>query len=352
MTKAATIETHRFLCLVVLAAMLIAMIPIGVAVFPYSVLADNTSTVTGNFTVNNGAPIVDNVTLHFDGGGSETGSMNPYTDNYEVWVGVTENGTFATIDNITVTIFYSADAAWDNDAPGTYNNNTCAIITYTNGSPDTWVLSNAGGTTWGENNGSTSGDGETSGYFVFEFRPGKVARETADPADAAEWQIYAVAYDSEGLSDSNYAEDLEMNWYGEITGVDTTTTFGDVNLGATADQSSAIDATYISNGAFDEQVQTEATWDSATVQLDLDPSGSPASGDFSLQADDDTGVPAASWVTTSYTSFATDDTANDTFTAETGHITTEYLFLTLANAGIPPDTYTGTVWLAITNATS
>ena len=346
MTKVATIDTRRFSALLLITAMLATMIPFALFVFPSGVLAHDNISVSGNFTVSNGAPTVDLVALHTHPGGAAT-SMNPFTTEYEVWVTASDNGTLHSLTTIVVTLYYDADGTYSiSDRPVSANNNTCAIITYTHvhGGTDTWVMSN--GTTWllGADCVPPSLDGNT-GTYQFVFRPGKVAQETSDYS--SEWHIYAVASDGTGTGDG-YQENQEMNWYGEINDVTTEVSFGTVTLGQTQKISSAISANYISNGAFDEQVKTDSTWIGPTKTLTLDEDGTPGNGYFTIEADDDNDAGGAVWVkNTAYT--AVDD-GNQTMTDEAGHTqANNYLWLTLGSTGIPPETYSGTLWYAIAN---
>lgn len=349
MTKAATIESHRFLCLVVLAAMVITMIPVAMAVLPGGVLAGDNSTesshVSGDFTVNQGNPVVNSVTLHSHGGGATT-PMSPTTE-YEMWVNVTHPNTLESLDTIELKLYYDSDGTYsDAEAQAaTANNNSCAIITYTNLGTDTWVLSNSS-TTWAVASGSEAPAGtEITGDFKFHFTVSKVARETTG---AAEWHAYALATDSEAHTHYNHQEGLTMNWYGEITSVTDTVTFGSVVLGATQKASGNISASYISNGDYDEQVRTTSTWNGTTENLNLDDDGSPGDSAFSIEADDDANTGGAVFLAaTVYRSID----ASQGYTADvTGYVeATNTLWLTLGSTGIPAETYNGTVYFAIAN---
>jgi hypothetical protein len=353
MTKVATIDTRRFVHLVVIAAMVIATLL--ALVVPRVAQADTSDSVNGNFTVNDdSAPSVDNVTLHNHIGGSSASDMSPLTNEYEVWVEVEDLNTLHTLTTIVVTLYWDANGTYvESEVPLLPNNNTCAIFTYTHnhGGSDTWVMSNTSAF-WVLALDCVPPDlGEPNGIYKFVFTPGKVAQETSDHGTSPEWQISAIASDATAHA-HQYLEDLDMNWYGEINVSDTDVSFGNVSLGAERTPSTtAISATYISNDAFLEQVMTTATWNSPTKNLTLDENGGVlANGTFSIEADDDIGpVPGAVFVKASgYTSFGTDDTINDVMTAEGGHlVTTNYLWLTLADAGIPPVQYSGTIWYAI-----
>jgi len=328
--------------------MLVTMIPVALFVLPHSVLAGDNSTtsshVSGNFTVNSGEPVVNSVTLHSHGGGGEF-TMSPTTE-YEMWVNVTENNTFEDIDTIELKLYYDANGTYtDGEAEGaTDNNNTCAIITYTNLGSDTWVLSNSS-TTWAVATGSNAPAGTaTTGDFKFHFTVSKVALETIAPA---EWHAYAIATDDASGTGFNHQEGLTMNWYGEITSVTDTVSFDTTILGQVRDVSGNISATYISNGNYDEQILTTSTWNGTSENLTLDENGSPGDSAFTIEADDD--ATTADCVFVKATAYNSID-ATGTYTAEGGNLEgTNTLWLTLGATGIPAETYSGTVYFAIAN---
>lgn len=348
MTKVATIDTRRFLALLLIAAMLMAMIPIGVAMLPSGVLAGDNSTVSshvaGDFTVSSGVPVVNSLTLHSHGSSSTT-SMSPTTE-YEMWVNITHNNTLESLDTIVLTLYWDSNGTYDTgDRPGSANNNNCAIITYTNLATDTWVLSNSS-TTWDvELDCSAPTMTGITDDFKFHFTVGKVALETTG---SAEWHAYALVTDKDLNPDDGYQEDLTMNWYGEITSVTDTVTFGDAALGQSQDVSGNISANYICNGDYYEQVRTTSTWNGTSENLVLDEDGSPGDSAFSIQADDAGSTGAEVYVkATAYVSID----ATQGYTADvSGNLEgTNTLWLTLGSTGIPAETYSGTVYFAIAN---
>lgn len=327
------------------AALSIGMILLLLGGMPGIILAATESTTTGSFTASNVAPTVSSVDLWTTGGGaSSTTTMTPQVQ-YNVKVAVTDNNTLDDLTTVKVYIYYDADGTYDaGDRPGAGNTQTCAILTWTN--PNTWEIDPNASTTWAVVSGSCSAPSlsGSTGTFQFHFKPGKVATESPG---ADEWHIYAVANDGTATGD-NYLENLEMNWYGEITGVTATSSFGTVSLGATAVISGTISATYIANGAYDEQVKSSATWTGQTTstELTLYTSGTtPGSAEFALLADDDGTVAGAVQVLSA--GYATiDDTGSQT--GETGDtVSNNHLWLWVGSSGIPAEEYQGTIYFKI-----
>ncbi len=88
MTKVATMETRRFVAMVLIVAMLAAMLPMAVvAVLPGGVLAADNSQITCNFTTSNGAPVINTIAL------SGSGTMNPGS-TYDITVNISDPSTY------------------------------------------------------------------------------------------------------------------------------------------------------------------------------------------------------------------------------------------------------------------
>jgi hypothetical protein len=326
-TKAATIETHRFLCLVVLVAMLIAMIPISMAVFPSGLLAADNSTVTCNFTTNNGGPVVNSVAL------SGSGTMNPGTA-YDITVNITDNGTVDDIDS---------DGTYADPGEPVANNNTCAVLKWTKGGGFALDAGHSG-STW-----ALSGTAPTmtlsTASWIFHVTISHVAEQSN--TDASEWHIHADANDGTNATVDNYnANDAnEVTWYGEISAVTSTVEWASaMNLGSDNVQSPQFTATFVSNGAFNQQVMGSGTW-TGPATLTLDVTGAPGDAQLSLIADDDGTAAGGVQVSTSYQTMNT-----GTMTLETGDVEGNlYLWLSLGDTGIPAGEYTGSVYLKISN---
>lgn len=303
------------------------------------------NTTTGSFTPANVSPTVDSVQLWSTvGTPAETTTMTPL-EEYNIKVDVTDNNTLNDLTTVKTTVYYDADGTYDaGDRPGSGNTQTGAILTWTNGGSPAWTIDPSASTTWVVNSGSSSAPTltDSTGTFEFYFTPSKVASESLEPD---EWHIYAVAND--GTTGDGYQEDREMNWYGEIS-VSGTTSFGTVSLGTSGSPSGAVSTTYISNGAYDEQVKSDTGWVGLTSSgtISLYTSGTnPGSAQFALKADDDATLADAVQVTSA--SYATIDDSG-TQTAESGDTqANNHLWLWLGSADIPDEEYQGSVYLKI-----
>lgn len=314
------------------------------ALVPTAAFAATEGESAGDFTLGNVAPVVNSITP----------SADPMTPQYEwttITVNVNDDNTLADVDEVEVQLFYDS-AGTDPVAPGSADVQTCAILTWSRGSgfsiapaATTWAL-DAGGCTPGD-------DGNTTDNWVFSFKVGSVATE---PTGSGNWDIYAKATDAAAATGDAFERDAGMNWYGEVA-VDLTTTtfsFGSVSLGVSQQPSSAVIATYIANGDYNQQIKTDsgapdyaAKWVSASNEVTLRVSGTtPDAGEMVLQADDDdTPADAVQVVQAAYTTFDT-----GTITGESGNPETDnHLWLSLGASGIVADTYNGTVYYQILN---
>ena len=319
------------------------------ALMPTVALAAEEGTSTGSFTAGNSVPESVTVALWDTAGPAEATAMTPQME-YNVKVDVTDDNEMDDLSTVTVTIFYDADGTYAaEDVPVVGHTQTASILTWTNLETDTWTMdavSEAG--SWSIVSGSCVPPSmtATTGTFEFHFIPGKVATET----DAtSKWHIYAEADDGTG-TDDNYQDNRTMNWYGEVTSVTGAVSFGSVALGSTDTIStSAVNATYIANGAYDEQVKAMTPWvgQTSATELTLDITGSPGAAEFSLKADDDNTLAGAVQVlSAAYT--AIDETG--ILTDEDGDTPVDnYLWLSLGDSGIPAEEYQGTIYYLIAN---
>ena len=344
MTKVATIDTRRVLHIVVIAAMVIAtllaaMIPTLVSAADNP--ADNEGTTGGSFTTNDSSspPLINSVGLYTTADVSTT-AMDP-TVEYWIKVDVTDNQTLEHLTSVQVTIYYDVDGN-HTPVPTSVDNQTCAIITWT--PTNTWTLTGMGaGSTWSAHAGVTPTLTNNTGTFVFHFIPGKVATENAGMND--EWDIYAYAVDAAAGDDDESLTGLDMNWYGEISGVTASVDFGSVSLGS-EDMSSALSAKYISNGDYSEQARTVSQWLNGSYNVDLETLTTPGDGEFTLWVNDESNSAAETQLTASYV----DIDANEVITTEGGVTNgSMYLWLTLGESGIVSGTYTGDIYFAISN---
>ena len=187
-----TIRKRDILALVAVVAILLAMIPTMV------LAAGDEGSITGQYTLGDSAPTVDNVTL-YKTDNTTAGAMIPETE-FVVKVTVTDNNTLKDVDNVTVTIFY--------DAYGNYVQ--CQVPQLATHRPAAsspaaaqttgvdYLGHNFGGSTrWTFDNGTSAiptGMGTSTGTFEFYFTPG-AGTMTVDPS---RWHIYATANDGSG----------------------------------------------------------------------------------------------------------------------------------------------------------
>jgi len=308
---------------------------------PGLILAATEGSSTGSFTSSNVAPVVNTVQL-YDTGDSTTDSMTPLTQYY-VKVNITDNNTLNDVGTVTATVYFDSGGAYSAGECGSSGDTQdIAILTWVNGSG--FSIDPSASTTWAIVSGSCSAPTLTnsSGDFEFHFKPGKVARENTG---ADKWHIEAEANDGTA-TDKGADQNNDMNWYGEISSVTASVGFGTVPLGCSGSQSSSgVSATYISNGAYDEQIKS-GSW-SGSNPLILYTSGTgPGTGQLALKADDDATVAGSVQVTGSYVTI--DDTG--TITTESGDTqANNNLWLWLGSAGILDEEYTATLYYQIAN---
>ena len=334
MTRVATIDTRRFFALLLIAAMLIVMIPIGVAMLPSGVLAADNGTVTCNFTTNNGAPTVDSVAI-----GSTT--LSPGSA-YDITVTVSDTNTLDDEDNITVYFYYDADGTYADPTPSA-NNNNFAVLKWVKGAGFSLDAAHSG-STWGLT-GTPPTMTLSTGSWVFHVTVSKVAEETLS---GAEWHINAHVNDGTAEAEGTNAvgNHAQVNWYGEITVATSAIDWGAMATGTDNTQSAAIGATYIANGTYDQQAMASSTW-TGPATIGLDATGNPGDAQLSVRANDTNDLAGAIQVSSaSYQSFD-----SGVMTVEAGNPeTTNYLWLTLGHTGIPAGTYTGSVYFKIVNS--
>jgi len=355
MTKVATIDRRRVLHIVVIAAMVIATLL--AAMIPTIVSAadspgDNEASVEGGFSLNNGAPVVNSVTLYEHDNVTTASAMDP-TVEYIVQVNVTDPNTLTDLDSLYVTVYYDEDGTFAvGEVPTSGSALNGAILKWD--ALDTWTIDD-GTSTWTIEADCVDplvlGDQNTF-TFCFHFKPGEVALESShDVGDNAEWMIYAKATDLGGPSTADaHQETLEMNWYGKISVIVVgggNVAFGTLSL-ADADKecSNSVTAKYTSNGPFDESVKADDVWAGSSMHAHLDTDGSPENGEISLEADDDIDIAGAVVVVSSgYTAIDT----TDTITTESGTEVNMKLWITLASSGIENESFTGTIFYQISN---
>lgn len=305
---------------------------------PATVFAAETGDVTGQFSVGQ-PPTVDSVSL------SQT-AMVPQT-SYNVTVQVSDTDTLDDLTTVVFKVWYDSNGStplqteFDSAAA---NTQTCAIITWTNGSG--FDISSGSTTTWALGSCTEPTLTNTTGSFSFVFTPGKVAYETTG---SDKWQIAAKATDASAGTGWNYdGEGASMNWYGQITVPTTTIDWGTL-VGGT-DFSSTLKAlgntiNYVANGNYAEHIRSTATWAGASEDATLDAGGTCASAQqFALKADDTATLTTAVLVSTTGTPID-----NSGRTGENGlNETSMNLWIKLAPT-FAADDYEGTITYSIVN---
>ncbi len=339
-----TIRKRDILALVVVVAILLAMIPTMV------LAASDQGSITGEYTLGDSAPTVDNVTLYTTANATAT-TMIPETE-FVVKVTVTDNNTLRDLDNVTVTIFYDADGSYvPGDVPSNGNPQTCGIITCSssdNWSTHSWATDFGGSTRWAFDSGSSvipTDMNASTGTFEFYFTPGAVATMTVTPS---RWHIYAKAVDSSSESGTNYQANLQMAWYGELDITPpTTVTWNNPTAGMTdAPATQTVSVKYIANGAYNSKVAATGTWGSATLITDNSTLGS---NDFRLKAYRDN-TPGSAVIVQNYSTSYSDPIYSGEQTTEAGNpIDTNTLWLSLGSP-FTNGTYSGTIYYKISNS--
>ena len=340
MTKVATIDTRRFLGLVMVAAMVLATLL--AAILPAMASAADEDTMGGSFSLGNSGPTINQVLVvsHADNSTALI-SITPQ-EEFIINVQITDANSWADLVTCNVTIFYDSN---DDDSSGDIPaaSATDAAMVVFDQDAGTFTLDAGSSTTWAMGAGSTySAPTVQQGWICIHIVPGKIARQTAD-----NWDVYVSVCDDEVGTDTDYsAKDLQMNFYGEVTTSDSVS-FGSVTAGSTyaANKVTGKSVTYISNGAYDETVAADSAWGSAT----LDATDSPSANEFCLKANDvdDDGTYVQVDTTASYATI--DDTG--TITSESGDpVITNTIWLRLGSP-FASGTYTGTIYFKIINGT-
>jgi len=326
---------------------IIAVISLALALSPGVAFAAS-DTAAGTFGCNNATPAVTAVALYLESDNGAVTSMTPQVEYY-VKVTVSDANTLDDLNTVKVWIYWDEDGTFNSGQKVEGNTSTGASITWTNADPDTWVINPSASTTWALVEGNCSSPTLTaaSGDFEFNFKPGKVAKESPG---ADEWHIYAEAYDG-ATTGNNNQEGREMNWYGEINVVTATVDWGNVDAGLAfgegdPSEEAGIDVVYIANGAYDEQISATTTWTSAGAGPDatLDTDGTPsAANSFSLKADDTATMGSEVNVSGAYQTI--DDAG--TITGESGNDENANSIWLSLHATFVIDTYSGTIYYQI-----
>lgn len=206
---------------------------------------------------------------------SAPADMTPRTDT-TVSVEVTDPDTMADVTEIEVRFYYSG-AGYS----GGGDTQERAILTWLRGGSPEWTIEAGSPTTWVINTGQVPPDEDTTGTWVFSFKPGKVAA-------MGDWGIRVRVTDGEASpTETDYAGSVAINWYGEISldPAPTLIDWGIVQLGSgfsrNKNKVTGIAATYIANGDYNGHILSSGDWSGAT----LDPTGACSNqNEFALRA--------------------------------------------------------------------
>jgi hypothetical protein len=333
--------------MLLLAAMLIAMIPIGVAMLPSGVLASENQTVSGTFEVSDGDFNIAGVEVWSTvGTPEEVFSLAPTVD-YHVKVTVYDANGLDTLDNVTVILFYESDNGTydDGEEVGSDNVQTHATFQWTPGSGGVFEIVGPLTTTWACSDAGSSQPSLTTDNDTFEFHitVGEVA--TFAPASGTpKWFAYASATDPTG-TEEGVSDPLTTQWFGSIalSGPDPSWA---ADIPGSDYRPDTVLVTYVSNGGFTKSAMAGGTWDRAAGPTDatLVNSDSPLANEFGLKADHlNVGASSAHILFTTPREIGT-----GAQTVEEPGTETNYLWLKLGTPFLQ-GTYTGTIYFQISN---
>ena len=321
----------------------VVTIAIGTAVLP--VMAGTEGSSTGSFNLGNAAPSVTSITLHAaDHSDPTISAMTPQTE-YAVKIDISDANTLNDINEIQVIIKTNGT---DTGASDSVTDKATYKWTPTGGG--TWSLAGPTGSTWGiDATQSSEPDdlGLTAGTWWLNFIPGKVARESTT------WDIYVQVTDKGPQTGDKIVWGKTMNWYGEISAEDTSYSFGDIGLGDTDKSISTpedhnINVKTISNGNY-KLSSKSGNWSKSSDWAVLDWDGTLDAGHFALKVDGSGDVSTSNYV--SDTSEPITDYNNVVApTAEAGDIKEIYQWISVADSGLLPGTYSGTYYVQIADA--
>ncbi len=364
----------RTLTIIITAILLISI----VSVIPVSVLGGTESSGTGTFQIANQAPSVTSFHWEDTTGNTVTGEIG-FTPNTEYWliIDVSDSNSIDDIVEIKVQFFYDTSNAAVGTPPTSVSKQQYVILKYTRsagtGTAGVWKFydesDNELGTTYGSWSITDKEDPTdwtlTSGTFKVKIKIGKVAHE-ANTGNSDDWDCIITAKDSQGDTGSNQAYGYKINWYGEITVIDTSFDFGTVNLDSENNQLSTpadknVDLKVVANGNYNINVKASDStgsndyWvgdtygkhativknnpDSGQIRLKVDSDGTPNSNDevvINPQSLD-------------YNSWLTGQSGPTNDDEDGGQVHQAYLYLDVGPGGLLKDTYRGKVYFQVEN---
>ena len=324
---------------VFIATILVAIL--AATAMPAMAATDGSS--TGSFDLGSAAPTVTGVELYDAEHNNTVSTLTPTTE-FAVKFTAGDTNTIADIDAITVVIKAQNYAGTTPDV--SYN----ATYQWT---ASGWALIGPMDTQWTcESESSEPGVmTDMSGDWYLNFKPSEAA--TCE----AHWDITVTAADDGGNTGTNSKLGISMDFYAEISAVDTSYSFGGVTLGESEKQiigdDQDLDVNVTANGNFKLYSKSDATWlgngtgDVATVNPNALNSGEIQLCDGKNATFSDGGrVQVASY-------YWIEDFGNEEGpTAEVGENRGIYQWLSVASTGLRPDKYQGTYYVQILNISS
>jgi len=324
-----------------IAALAVVMIiAIGTAVLP--TMADTGGTSTGSFNLGNAAPSVTRIYLS-----ATNDDLTPQVHNWLV-MDISDANTLNDINEVQVIIKTNTTSTSD---PDSVTDKATFRWTPAGGDKGTWSLVGPTNSTWGFDKTMSEAKptdlGATAGEWYLLFIPGKVARESNA------WDIYVKVTDKGGLTGDNISWGHIMVWYGELSAENTSYSFGDIGLGETNKSISSpsdhnIDVKTISNGNY-KLSSKSGNWTKGSDEAVLDWDGTLDAGHFALKVDGSGSVDTSNYVNDSYVAITDYNNVNAP-TAEAGDTKEIYQWISVADSGLLPGTYSGTYYVQIADA--
>ncbi len=353
--------------------LLMAALSFALALVPLASASSEASS-GGQFSIGAVAPEVTSITF-YNANKSSTVTAAVPQNKYWIEIGVSDANSIDDISNITVYLYYTTNSSSQGAIPASVSPSDFVILKYVrtaySGQPGTWAFYYSNGTkigtsfgTWEIVNQSDPSDwGATTGTFGVEIVVGKTAHEANDGIVAGDWEVLVKAVDNEGLVGNNSAYGYAVDWYGEIW-VTNDFTFGTVKPGTSnnpinstsSGHAGYLDVYVVSNGNYDINVKTNATWVGANTKASLTVVNSTATlGLKQIRVkinSTDNATAAMMLPTSSYANWLVDQTGpTEDGSASSGQGAHHYAYLWLdVGTGVPVDSYTGEVYFQVTNA--
>ncbi|CAD5243290.1 hypothetical protein [Thermococcus camini] len=351
-------------------ALFVMFVSLAMVAVPF-VSADTEASSGGQFSIGAVAPQITDVKFYLDDHTTQTTSATP-GNAYWIDITISDVNTMDDIKEITIWFYYDTNNTKVGPLPaGGTDPSNYVILKYIrtpfSDQPGTWkfydATGNEIGTTFGTWQIVEQADPQTwdqsTGTFSLKIIVGKTAREANDGVAAGDWDFQVKALDNENLESSVYTGyGYTINWYGEIWVTDSFA-FGTVNPQSndnalTSPSTGYLDVYVISNGNYDVNVKSDATWtgvnnNTRSVQVVTAP---PGDKQILLKINVNNDASAAGAIASTYTLWLDNQngpTGDGDASAGNGAHHTAYLWLDVGS-NIDQDTYVGHVYFQVTNA--